>query len=34
LYQRVSPGAPYVAAAAGMVLALLLSLRVRAPEAA
>ncbi len=34
LYQRVSPGAPYVAAAGGMVLALLLSLRVRAPAAA
>jgi MFS family permease len=34
LYQRVGPGAPYVAAAGGMLLALALSLRVRAPSAA
>lgn len=34
LYQRVGPGAPYVAAAGGMLIALALSLRVRTPSAA
>jgi MFS family permease len=32
LYQRVGPGAPYVAAAVGMLLALALALRVRGPS--